>query len=495
MRSWGRPPWHSLGIAAVAGLFLALGQAPFGAWFVALPALAVLLHRIGGAVDARAAAWTGWAGAAGYFALCLSWIVEPFLIDVARHGWMAPFAVVLMSGGLALFWAIAAGFGHRLGRSAGERTMIVALTLTLAELARGYVLTGFPWAMIGHIWIDTQVAQLAAIAGPVGLTFLACLVAALAAAGGWRGVAGGAVLLLAAFGYGQYRLSLPEPADRLITLRLIQPNAAQAKKWDPDQAEVIFRGLLAATSAEPRPDLVIWPETAVPYLFDAEGRIAQAIAAAAGGVPVVTGIQRLEGDLAYNSMVVIDPAAQVIATYDKAHLVPFGEYVPFGDLAWRWFGLRAFAAQTGFGYSAGPGPTILDLGLPLGKVLPLICYEAVFPQDLRAPERADWILQITNDAWFGKLTGPFQHMAQARLRAIEQGLPLIRVANTGITGVISARGQVVTVLPFGEAGHLDAALPSGLPQPPYARWGEAPILVLLAAFGLVILIRRLRRVD
>jgi apolipoprotein N-acyltransferase len=169
--------------------------------------------------------------------------------------------------------------------------------------------------------------------------------------------------------------------------------------------------------------------------------------------------------------------------------VPFGEYIPFGDLAYRLFGLAAFASQQGAGYSAGVGAAVLDLGPKLGHVLPLICYEAVFPQDLRAaPMRADWIVQITNDAWFGKLTGPWQHLAQARLRAIEQGLPLLRAANTGISAVIDARGRVVAALPLGVADYIDAALPPPLPPTVYARLGDLPLLVLLLALGAGLLV-------
>ncbi|MBD3766142.1 MAG: apolipoprotein N-acyltransferase, partial [Rhodobacterales bacterium] len=177
--------------------------------------------------------------------------------------------------------------------------------------------------------------------------------------------------------------------------------------------------------------------------------------------------------------------------YDKHHLVPFGEYMPAGDLAYGMFGIAAFAAQQGAGYSPGPGARVLDLGGALGRVLPLICYEAVFPQDLHAaPERADWILQVTNDAWFGRWSGPFQHLAQARLRAVEQGLPLIRVANTGVSAVIDARGRVLRALPLGEAGFLDAALPAALPAPPHARWGDGPLVLLLAGLGLGLAVRR-----
>jgi apolipoprotein N-acyltransferase len=170
--------------------------------------------------------------------------------------------------------------------------------------------------------------------------------------------------------------------------------------------------------------------------------------------------------------------------------VPFGEYIPFGDLAYKWFGLRAFAAQEGASYSAGTGPKLLDFGPVMGRALPLICYEGIFPQDVNAaPARADWLLQVTNDAWFGTVSGPFQHADQARMRAIEQGLPLVRVANTGITAVYDARGQVLASLAFGQEAHLDAALPGALPATPFFRWGEAPALVLLGGLALF-LIRR-----
>ena len=174
------------------------------------------------------------------------------------------------------------------------------------------------------------------------------------------------------------------------------------------------------------------------------------------------------------------------ARYDKAHLVPFGEYIPAGDLAYDWLGLRAFAAQAGNSYSAGPGPRVLDLG-PFGKVLPLICYEAIFAREVNAaPERADWMLQITNDAWFGIRTGPFQHFAQARLRAIEQGLPLVRVANTGVTAVVDAHGRVVEELPFGTMAALDTHIPGALPPTPYSRWGDGPVALLLAGLALAV---------
>jgi apolipoprotein N-acyltransferase len=291
-------------------------------------------------------------------------------------------------------------------------------------------------------------------------------------------------------GFGTWRLAQPLPADDEVTLRLVQPNAAQSLKWDAGLAQAHLDRLLALTAEGAGADLTIWPETAVPYMLEYAPSVAGMITDAARGRPVATGIQREEADLFFNSLRVLGGQGEELARYEKHHLVPFGEYVPLGDLAFRWFGITAFAAQAGSTYSAGPGPAVLDLG-PLGRVLPLICYEAVFPRLVNAaPERADWMLQITNDAWFGVRTGPFQHLDQARLRAVEQGLPLIRVANTGVTAVIDARGRIRQALPFGEVGVLDTGLPGALPPTPYARFGDLPAALLLAGLALLALPRR-----
>ncbi len=477
MTRLGWPGWRAVLAAFAAGAVAALGQAPLGWWWAALPAFALVVALVARA--GRGDVWVAWFAGAGYFVAALNWIVNPFLVDAEDYAWMAPFAVVLLCFGLALFWAVA-GVASRLF---AQRGMGFALALTATELARGYVLTGFPWALPGHVWIGHAPAQMAALVGANGLTLFTLVVAALLAMCRLVPVAAAVALVAAGFGFGGWRLAQHEPAARDMVVRLVQPDAEQSLKWDPVQADVFFRRLLDLTRAGDVPDLTVWPETAVPYLLEDNPQVALAIAAAGRGSPVVTGIQRVEGWKFWNSMAVIGPGGGVGPVYDKHHLVPFGEYIPFGDLAFRWFGLRAFAAQEGNGYSAGSGPAVLDLG-PLGKVLPLICYEAVFPQDLRGvPERADYILQITNDAWFGTLTGPYQHLAQAELRAIEQGLPLLRVANTGITAVIDARGRVLQSLPLGVQGALDAPVPGGLEETPYARWGEVPVLVLLAGLG------------
>ena len=481
-RRLGWPGFRHIWPPFLFGVAAALGQSPVGAWYIAVPALAALVWWVSKPGPPPAPIWAAWFGGAGYFALSLNWIVEPFMIDAATYGWMAPFAVVLLTFGLALFWAAAAV----LAGFATNRALGFAAALTFAELARGYVLTGFPWALIGHIWIDTPVAQLAALTGPSGLTLATLLTAALLAQRRTLPALAAIASLAAPMAYGLWVLSQPMPAGPDITLRLIQPNAEQRLKWDPAEADQFFNRLLAYTAVKPTPDLVIWPETALPYSLEHNPELIAVIAAAGNGAPVLVGRQRVVGTQGWNSLSLITPDGAMTATYDKHHLVPFGEYIPFGDLAYALFGLTAFAAQQGNGYTPGPGPQLMDLGTALGKIIPLICYEAVFPQDLRGTARPDWILQVTNDAWFGTLSGPFQHLAQARLRAIEQGLPLVRVANTGVTGVYDARGRETAALEFGTASYLEAQLPADLPRTPYARFGEIPLLVLLGALGLIV---------
>ncbi len=516
LRAPARPPIARLGLAAALGAAVGLGQVPVSLWFVALPALAVLLALAARTERAAQAGWWGFAAGFGYALATLYWIVDPFFVEPEVYGWMAPFALIFMAAGMGLFWAMGFAAGHALGMGARSRGFGIALGLAAMDLLRSYLFTGFPWVLIGHLWIETPVAQAAAVVGAQGLGVITLGLAALAGVG-WGGGAGrlrpapplsrALPLVVALLGLGGLwalgaaRLAAPEPtrATRL-TLRLVQPNAPQDLKWQPEhRMEFFFRHLDLTAEAPapgaPRPDLILWPETAVPFLLERPGDGLMMIAQAAQGVPVALGIQRAEGLRYYNSLAVIGAGGAVEAVYDKYHLVPFGEYVPLGDLAAR-FGIAAFAAQEGNGYSAGPGPRVLDLG-PLGLAQPLICYEAVFPQDIRrAPTRPDWLLQATNDAWFGEAAGPWQHLALARLRTIEFGLPLARAANTGVSAMIDAKGRVTAELGMGKMGALDATLPAALPPTPYARLGDAPVFALLLALsGLIYLLRRRYRVD
>lgn len=477
----GFPGWRAIGMPVLCGIGIALGQAPFGLWPVSVLALIVLMVLVHRAKDWRTAAWVAWAAGLGHFGLSLSWIVSPFFVEPETHGWMAPFAVVLMAGGMALFWA---GAGA-LSWCTRHRAIGFAVALAGMEALRGVIFTGFPWALIAHMWVDNTYGQFASWVGVNGLNLITLLFAAsftLAGRQVWP-----AALILGSAGWlaGAGLRTFETGPARDVSLRLVQPAIPQSLKWDPDLARANFTRLLDMTAQGTPADLTIWPETAVPYLIDTAPEVGQMIAVASGGRPVIVGYQRVDGPLGWNSMGLIGPNGDIAQHYDKSHLVPFGEYIPFGDFAYDWFGLQAFASQLGRGYTPGVGPQVMDLGPDLGVILPLICYEAVFPQDVNAvPARADWILQITNDAWFGTLTGPWQHAAQARFRAIEQGLPLVRVANTGVTAVYDAYGRVVAELPFGVADALDVTqIPGALPPTPYSRWGEWPFALLLAGLG------------
>ncbi len=496
-RWWGarlRPTLATAAPFAGLGAVMATGQAPLGWWWATLPALAAALWLLPLAATPRAVAGRAFALGLGYFALALGWIVHPFFVEPWVHGWMAPFALAAMAAGMALFWGAAGWLAAVL--SAGRvRLVALVVTLTGAEMLRGWLFGGFPWAMPGHAWVGTPVAQLAALAGAPGLTALTLALAAapllVAAPLARAGAAAAALAVLSAvWATGAARLAEPLPdAEAPVALRLVQPNAPQHLKWHPDHMWRFFERQLDLTAAapapgDPRPDLVIWPETSVPFLLDNPGAGLDAIARAGGSAQVALGVQRMEDGGYFNSIAVLDPDGAVRALYDKHHLVPFGEYVPFAEaLLGRDYG--GFAARQLQGYSPGPGPVVLDLGA-LGRVLPQICYETIFARHMRVTPRPDWVMQVTNDAWFGTRSGPHQHLAQARLRAIEQGLPVVRAANTGISAVIDARGGIADALALGEAGFVDAPLPGALPATVYARAGDAPLAVGLLLGLLVV---------
>lgn len=476
-------PKSRLLAAPVLGAVMALGHAPLGWWWATILAGAAVFAHMS-ATPRAAAVWL-WLAGLGYFGLALVWIVQPFFIDPAAHGWMAPFALVLMAGGMALFWGgagLAAGFG---------RVAVATLFLALDAL-RGFVLTGFPWAMLGHVLIETPLVQLSSLGG-AGLLSSVVLVTALLAAipRTWRGrMAGGtaaAVLLAGAWGWGVLRVPTDMP-DTKASVRLVQPNAPQAEKWDQGRALFFFERMLAQTSAPASvpPALVLWPETSVPFLLDfpgaAFGVMADAARAHGADTQIGFGVQRLDDGRYYNSLALLDTSATVGQIYDKHHLVPFGEYIPFAD----WIAgspVGGLAAQALQGYSAGPGPRTLELG-PLGRALPLICYEAIFPRHTRVNPRPDWLLQITNDAWFGTVSGPYQHLAQARLRAVEQGLPLLRSANTGVSAGFDGYGRSLGQLALGVDGFIDIPVPPALSPTPYARWGDWPVWGAICLLGL-----------
>ncbi|AGT08192.1 apolipoprotein N-acyltransferase [Paracoccus aminophilus] len=487
-----------IGLDLLLGVAGAFGQAPWGLWPLAVLGLAGITWRVGHAATPRIASFRALTAGFGYFALAMSWIVEPFLVEPEIYGWMAPFALFFMALGGALFWAVPSWLAARLTSGWRARGVAFAAVIVLSDWCRGWLFTGLPWALTGHIWIDTPAAQTAALFGSTGLSALTMLAAALpvalwrgkarAPAGAVRGTILSALLIASAWFYGTTRLAAPLPPDRPEVLRLVQPNAEQRLKWDPYWSQVFFQRLVdlsaGPTADGSAPAAVIWPETAVNFLLEDAGS-APADLTRLANAPVLLGIQRREDERYFNSFVEFRRDGQIGQTYDKFHLVPFGEYTPWGDALSR-LGISAFAARYGNGYTPGVGPrTLHGLGDGLPPVQVLICYEAIFSRHVirSGPERPEWLLQITNDAWFGTVSGPWQHLAQTRLRAIESGLPMIRVANTGVSAVIDAHGNIRQEIDMNVEGRLDARLPAHLPPTLWSRTGDWPaVLAALALF-------------
>ncbi len=482
--------WPARGLALVCGMALALAQPPLS-WFVCVfLALPPLVWLAAGARGWRGGFAIGWAAGVGFFAAGMFWIVEPFLVDPETFGWMAPFALIGMAGGLALFWGAAFGVARALGRGGPRGVILLACLWTLAEVGRSYLLTGFPWALAGYAWIETPVMQAASVMGPHGVSFLT-LLAGLAAGLGWRQAGLALALVAVGWGWGALRLSLPvEARAEPVIVRLVQPNAPQQLKWRPDMQMEFYQRHLRETRAQavPMPDVTIWSETAVPFVLGYADDLQAEVAASAPDGLVILGIQRLEAtpetEQWFNALAVLRPDGRPWAVYDKHHLVPFGEYVPFAGAIAR-LGNAGLTTLTSRGFTPGSGPRLVSVP-DLPPFLALICYEAIFPHQMRAPGgRAEWIVQVTNDAWFGELSGPYQHFAQTRARAIEQGLPVARSANTGISAMIDPMGRVLAALPLGVEGHVDAALPAALPATLYARTGDWPVVGAIVAIFLL----------
>jgi apolipoprotein N-acyltransferase len=482
--------WRRLGLAMLAGAAMTLGQAPISQPWVLFAAVPVLVWLIDSARCPRAAAMSGWGAGFGYFVTGLYWIGHAFLVDAAQFAWLLPFAVTLLPAFLGLFWSAAFGVARWLWpQGRWWRPVALAACLTLVEFARSSVLTGFPWGLPGYVWVETPVMQTAAWAGPFGMTLLTLALTPLplVALSQRRWTAGLVPIaaLAALWVAGAARMDHAAVSAAGPVVRIVQPNAAQKLKWEPEPAALFYSRLLTATAAAPDPDLgapaaVIWPETAVNFLPEYQPERRAEIATAARGAPVILGalhgVIRDGAEQWFNTLMVVLPDGSLGPRYDKQHLVPFGEYLPYENILGP-LGLRQIVRQGGF--TPGPGPQVFRIpGLP--PFSPLICYEMIFPSEVVPPgQRPDWLLQITNDAWFGSFAGPRQHLAQARIRAIEQGLPVVRSANTGVSAAIDAHGRVTESIPLDTDGYIDIRLPGALPATFYARFGDVPAMALV----------------
>lgn len=504
--------WRRALAAILLGALAVLALPPFGLFPLLFVSLVGLLWMLDGLRGWRAAVALGWWFGLGFFVAGLYWISNALLVDAARFGWLVPFAVTGLSAYFALFPAAAVCLASFV-RAGAIRIVALAAAWTLGEILRGMLLTGFPWNPLGSaLAFHPAPMQGAALGGVYALSFAVVLIAGLPAtlAGSnagegsrrarlWPGAVA-VVLFAALFGGGALRLAdapvVQEPDA--LRLRIVQGAIPQAIKWQPDLVRQHFglylrlsQGLPGAPASDRAPVAVIWPETAVPAVFDGNPELTRAIALAAppGGI-VVTGIVRREAAPApgrraaiWNSVLAVDSRGRVLGRYDKHHLVPFGEYVPFAR-----FNPLPKLTEGRVDFSAGSGPATLNLpGLP--GVSPLVCYEVIFPGAVVADQgaRPGLLMNLTNDAWFGTATGPYQHLVAARFRAIEEGLPLVRAANTGISAVIDSHGRVRDSLALGVRGVIDAALPAPLAaRTLFSRTGSIPViafyLLLLAVF-------------
>ncbi len=499
-RRWG---WAlRILLALAAGALTAVVHPPFGVLpgLIGYPLLMVLAER---SRTVRGGFWMGWLAGFAYFGVGCWWVAEAFLVNPAQ-AWMAPFAASLLPAGLGLFWGAATALHRRLAPSGVTRVLAFAAFFCALEWLRGHVLTGFPWNPSGAGWqAGSAPSQFAAVVGVYGLglvTVLAvCALAPLVVGGGTRkgrigAAVAGAATLIALFVGGAIRLSGAEVRATGTIVRVVQADVDQESKWSPEAYRDIVQRYVALTARPgPRvPDVVIWPEGALPNTANAvlaQGAWeAGAIAAALQpGQTLLAGLSRGEpdpqaetGGRYFNSLIALRrlpgrEGMRIEAVYDKYRLVPFGEFLPAGALMSR-LGVRSLV-HVPADFSAGPRPRPLEMaGLP--AVQPLICYESLFPGFVGRSTDAKWIANVSNDAWFGRTSGPLQHLNLASYRAIETGLPVVRATPTGTSAVIDPWGRVVgdKRLDPGESGVIDAALPQALTATPYSRVGDLPWL-------------------
>ena len=506
-----------------SGALSALAMAPFDAWpvlFVTFPVMVWLIDgaaagRLGGVFNAAIAGW--WFGF-GYFVAGLYWIGHAFLVDAQNFAWLLPFAIMGLPAYLALFTALGFALARMMWTRGPMRLFALAVAITIGEWLRGQLLTGFPWNAFGYALTGpVALAQSAALIGVWGLTFLAVAIFTTPALFAdersetprpWLPLAIGLLALALLAIYGTVRLSRNE--TRFVPdvrLRIMQPNLQQDDKFNYSAKQKVMNHYLQLSDRSSGPQStgvrdathLIWPESAFPFLLAREpDALAQIADLLPPGTILITGAVRapelppgVKLTRALNSVYVIDHDGSILSVYDKVHLVPFGEYLPFQATLEK-LGLMQLTKIPG-GFIPGDRRRAMDVPRA-PRMLPLICYEIVFPGDaVPRGERPGWLLNLTNDGWFGNSTGPYQHLQQARVRAIEQGLPLVRAANTGISAVIDPLGRIIRSLPLGSEGILDAALPREIGPTLYVRTGDGLVGLMLGLTAVIVVRWRVRR--
>lgn len=512
--------WRRAAILLLAGAFAGISMAPlflFPALFVAFPILVWCLdgtESLPGRQPILGPSFAiGFWFGLGYFTVTLHWVGAAFFVD---GGWLLvamPLAVVALAAFLALFWAVAIRLAFLLWSQSPLRILMLAASLGLLEFARAHLFTGLPFNLVGIAL--TPNAQMMQIVSVIGLYALTTLTIALASTPAliWptddRSLTSRvtpffiAVLLLGGqLVFGQMRLDMIQLSERTdMRVRVVQPVIDQATKWRPEAAQYIEDQLVNLSAAQLAPDQpglegvthLIWPEAALPFYLDQKpetfSRIAQLLPP---GTTLLTGMPRRDffttGQTnAYNAILAIDSEGEIVGTYDKVHLVPIGEFLPFKSI-WAALGITQFVPGSD-GWTHGEPRR--NLTPPLTPpALPLICYEAIFPREMgENAQNAEWIINVTNDGWFDGSIGPAQHFHHALLRTVETGLPMVRAANSGISAIIDPLGQITQKLEPGEVGVIDASLPHRVDSTIYTRVGNWPffaptiLFALLALFG------------
>lgn len=504
MLSWG---WRRALLAFLAGALATLSQPPFDFFAVCFVSFPVLVWLVDGAVGKgeagplgrlMPAAATGWWFGFGYFVAGLWWIGNALLVDSVDFAWALPFAIIGLPAVLALFYALAAMIARLFWSDGLGRIFALAFGFGVAEWLRAVVLTGFPWNAIGYAAMPVPLLmQSDAVVGLYAMNALAVFVFAAPALLATRrhrrtGIALALILVAAHAGFGAWRLDTAKPLARGPEVRIVQPSIAQDLKWNPDIRAKIFDKLLALSSTppasgKPKPSIIVWPETAVPYILsDTPGALARIGDMLAPGQVLLTGAVREEpaagdGDAHYyNSIYSIGDTGEIIDAADKVHLVPFGEYLPFDGLL-KLFGMQEVVETPG-GFTAGTTRHSLKVSSRL-YVLPLVCYEAIFPDELGFTGPKPFaIVNVTNDAWFGRTPGPYQHLRQAQVRAVEEGLPLIRAANNGLSAVVDPYGRIVDGLGLDAVGTIDVTVPKGIGSFWNRPAGPRIALIILSLF-------------
>lgn len=518
--------WRRVVIAFVAGALAALSMPPLFAFPVLFVAFPILVWLLDGVETQQSwhlrifgpAFRIGWSFGFGYFTISLHWMSGAFFVEPDLFLWALPLGLLGLPAVLALFWGVGAALAHLMWSDYGQRIFALAATLSLTEFLRGQLFTGFPWNLPGYaLNITDQTMQLGAVVGIYGLSFLV-LIIAMAPATIWPNLgqtktarfaplAGSVALLVVLFGFGQFRLNAnPTQYRDDVRLRLVQPNIPQAEKWKPENEIPIFEKLLTLSterSSPQDPGLIaathlIWPESVFPFLVaerpEALARIARLlpngtslIAGAARNNTDRTGLGQTETGL-LNSILSFNDQGEINATYDKYRLVPFGEFVPFKPLL-SLLGIREMvSASDSFVHGARLNRPFAPSGTP--PLLPLICYEDIFSGELGdGINQAEWMLNLTNDAWFAGTIGPAQHFEQARMRAVEQGLPLVRVANTGRTAIVDSLGRVTASLAQDEAAVLNSNLPQRLEKTLFSQYRHMIFYLIIGAVLISVLLR------